>query len=509
MSDDWKDVTSDSEWTDVPDSQTSTATESPIPDKTISQRIQDGLKDGTNIILQGISNAPSEGMLNAIAGGPANNISQAVKQIALDRAIPGKDLISSSIKGAIKEGTNPVNVFQGLAAIYKPTKIGVTFPTSSQVDEASSLVDDNLANLKRVNGEQQFRLSDEINTTKIKNKIIESNKLSKLENQKSNTAYSQAEAIHGDPVEARGGDVGLGLKASKNLNKAYWAEAEPLMKKELFVEDIRDGIKTTLQKSGVVDGSGNPIPNAEMSPDHTKLLNFYNSLAEKETPGVINALGDVRKITAGELKGKLESSFGKTSGGSNLVRDTWAEAAQYVDEIKDLNAKYVTDYQARNGVFDKFNIFNKLGWRKGDVSLKSGSDLLKNLAHEDASQINRDSLKLMDFIKKYTGVDPSEPVVSIGNDIKGINQTAASRDISDKIRMQNLDRNIFDIEKVAGENARATKESLAKLKLSALVKEAKASYNKKVKIAVGLTAAATIGGPAVHKTVKKVLPFIP
>lgn len=77
-------------------------------------------KQAGNMALKGIANAPQEGMMNAIAGGPAINIQQAIKRAALNNVMPSQDLISNSLKEAIVEGTNPVNIFSA----YLGTKAG-------------------------------------------------------------------------------------------------------------------------------------------------------------------------------------------------------------------------------------------------------------------------------------------------------------------------------------------------------------------------------------------------
>lgn len=104
----------DQGWEPVPQDKTSQATQSPIPDKPIGQRIVEGVKDAGNVMLQGIAGAPAEGTLNAIAGGAQNNIAQAIKRFALDRAIPSNDVVSSAAKTALLEGTNPVNIFAAM-----------------------------------------------------------------------------------------------------------------------------------------------------------------------------------------------------------------------------------------------------------------------------------------------------------------------------------------------------------------------------------------------------------
>ena len=454
----------------------------------------------TMSMAQDVITNPSQAIGAAILEGIPGAIASANPRIA-------KAITDYATKQNLKAVAS--DVLEGMGGMAKrikqsfSPKLGPGFPKVSQIKDAEDLVNANLASLKSTNIQKSKELALQIDSAEIPNRIKYESKVSSLANKQSKVAYEQSKLIHGDPVESNLGNPGLGLKASKKLNKEYWKEVQPLHGKEMYVEDAREGLKTTLQQEGALDFQGNPVPNVELGPDHSKLLNLYNSLDEKKVPGVIDALGDVRKITVGELKSKIEDALGKGSGGRTLARDAFSEAARYVDEITKINASYVEKYQTRNGIFDKFNIFTKMGYRRGAVDLNKGASLLKNLASENPADINLDNKVMMKFLEDYAGVDPSRPVVGIGNEMKNVKGAYKASNDSDKLRQIKLREDILASESEATIDALQAQNSFSKLKAVAIDKEAKAAAKtafkndvKKtaVKAAVGTGVAGTITG---------------
>lgn len=278
-------------------------------------------------------------------------------------------------------------------------------------------------------------------------------KISTLENELSDVSYRQSEAIHGNPDE-----IGLGLKASKNLNKAYWKRAEPYFNQEIHMDDAIDSVKSYLQKTGVVDVDGRPIPNIEIHQDQAKALKLYKELKPFDDVGEVQF--NPKKIKVGDLKKQMDGVFGKGYGAENIKNEIFQSVTSYVKGLKEVNKEFVTDYQARNGVFDKFNIFNRIGWRKGDVGLNSGSEVLKNVANENPAAINRDNLKLMDFIKKYTGEDPSLPVKKVSGDIVGVKNNAMARQTKSMYEISALETKIRNNQARSMQNAQRMISSL-------------------------------------------------
>lgn len=306
-------------------------------------------------------------------------------------------------------------------------------PSVEKIDDAMTAVE---SNIKTRLAQRETELKEATTRTSFQEtleNINDSKEISRLSNDMADTAYAQAEAVHGKP-----GDIGLGVKASKNLNKAYWKDAEPYFNKQVAVEDVAEGVRTSLQRAGILDGKGDLIPGADISPQHAKALKFYDSLGSKDPEGVVDfGVKNVKKMKVGDLKKNLETSFGKGHGSDTLVNEVFQNVGEYVDELKKVNMKYVTDYQARNAVYDKFNIFNRMGWRRGDVSLNGSAKLLENLASKDPASVNRDSIKLMDFLKRYTGEDPSMPVKGVSKSIQNVELMAEERKFRN---MNNLDR---------------------------------------------------------------------
>ena len=97
----------------TPDSsQTDTSNTQQVvqPELSTSDKLKSALSTTKDLILKGVAGAPEQGMLNAVAGGPVVNIADAIKKAALDTAIPSNDLVSSSFKNAVVQGTNPLNI---------------------------------------------------------------------------------------------------------------------------------------------------------------------------------------------------------------------------------------------------------------------------------------------------------------------------------------------------------------------------------------------------------------
>lgn len=361
-------------------------------------------------------------------------------------------------------------------------------PSSAKIDSAIEAIDSNVKTNIAIN---ESKLAEATTRTafeeKMINKIRDERVISDLNNEMSEVAYSQAERVHGKP-----GEIGLAVIARKNLNKAYWKDAEPFFNKEVPIDDVIEGVQTKLQNHGIIDGRGEIVPGAEMSKEHGKLLIFYNKVNKRDPNGIVSY--DLKKIKIGVLKKTLESELGRGHGSENLVSEIVQGVGEYVKELKEVNMKYVTDYQASNGVYDKFNVFTKIGWRRGDVSLNNGAKFFENLASEDPSKINRDFVKEIDFLKKYSGEDPSEPVRGLSNEILNVKKSALDRQFK---AMNSLDEMGAKISKNAERSLKNGQEMIGNLKSIGEFVKNKEAFKARIKNTAVGAAKLAVGGSAV------------
>lgn len=372
-------------------------------------------------------------------------------------------------------------------------------PSSEKLEAAIKAVDSNVQTAQEIN---KVKLDTVKSRTKFEEEMIhkvrDSEELSFLENQKADVAYSRAQEIHGKP-----GEAGLAVKASKKLNEAYWEEAKPYFNAELYVDDVKEGIKTTLQKHGVIDANGDRVKDIQLSDPHAKALKFYESLTTKDPEGIVDVLGDMKKIKVGEYKAKLEATLGRKGGSDMLTQEIFQESGQYIKGLKDVNTKFVADYQTRNAVYDKFNIFNKIGWRKGAVSIEPGAKMLENLSEVDPAKINRDFLQMDDFLTRYTGESVSAPVKKISGEMLSIRDSAIKRNFMNQASIDSLEARIMSQEARSKVNAESIKANLSDVAKLSKAREQRLSWMKKATGITAATTAATMVGSKVVDVISK------
>lgn len=376
------------------------------------------------------------------------------------------------------------------AGMSRLTSPRFKLPSSEQIESAIQAVDSNVQTAQEIN---KTKLETVKARTKFDeemfHKVRDSEELSSLENTKADIAYQKAQEIHGKP-----GENGLAVKASQELNKKYWEEVQPFFEKELDANDVTEGMKTVLQKYGVLDGQGDLIKDVQLTPAHARAL----KLAEE--------VHDMKTIKAGDFKAKLEGTIGKRPGHDVLTQEIFQEAAQYVDDIKRVNTKFVADYQTRNAIYDKFNIFNKIGWRKGAVSIEPGAKMLENLADADPAKVNRDYLQMDDFLGRYTGESVSAPVKELTGKMIGIRDAAIERNFRNQANIDSLESRIISQEARSKENAASIKANLSDVaKLSKKREEFKKWVKGVGAVSAATTAATMVGGKAVEFA-KKLIP---
>lgn len=459
----------------------------------IKSAIQKFVMSGSTGLVDAINNAPVESINSKLGLSPLLPQPETVVGRALGMAanIAGSALTGGrafgitprSVKQAVKSGTT-------LGMESKLTKANVRLPSSLEIEQAIKGVVDSNAELVNKNLVSKTELYDSLDVNQLNYKIRDSANIQKLEEIKNNLSFDAAEEISGTP----GGNIGLGLKASKNLNEKYWQEVKPYYNAEKYVEDLRGNIESTLQNHGVMDAAGKLVEGAEISRDHSKLLKLYEKMAPEVKEGVVDLGADLRKIKVGEFRTMLEETLGKGDGANNLAVDVFQEAGKDVKGLKAITASYAPKYQIRNAVFDKFNIFNRIGWRRGEASRNSGASAIDNVANIDPSKINLDNVKMFDFIKEYTGKDPSSSVKSISGGIKKIMEESSARDIKSKIMKQDMARNIFKSEQSSFIKSKEMIDTLQRLKISAKIKETKTAALQRAATVAGSTIAGGLAG---------------
>lgn len=378
-------------------------------------------------------------------------------------------------------------------------------PSSSQIDKAISTIDSNVTKIKSANSENLFRTHDGIEVNAIEQSIKDNHAISQLELNKTKLSDSISQEIQGSP-----GNKGLGVKASKKLGEEFYKEYQKYAGEEVYVDDVLDGIGKVLQKYGIIDGKGERVPESSPNQPQAKVLNFYESLKGNKPNDIIQI--ESKKVTLGEFDKGLKSLFGKgRQYGSEdyILTDIRHAMSNYVSKLREVGTEFAPDFQLRNAVYDKFHIFDRIGFRRGSGDQSSGMKVLENLGHENPAGTLPQNERMMDFLKEYSGKDPSSNVRNIGTQIRGIKQASEARKIASKILILNMERDKFNTELKASKEADLMKEKLGNLKISARIREARTALKKKVAIGAGLAATLAVGGPVIHQLAKKVIPFLP
>jgi hypothetical protein len=186
-----------------------------------------------------------------------------------------------------------------------------------------------------------------------------------------------------------------------------------------------------------------------------------------------------------------------------LTQEIFQESGQYIKGLKDVNTKFVADYQTRNAVYDKFNIFNKIGWRKGAVSIEPGAKMLENLSEIDPAKINRDYLQMDDFLTRYTGESVSAPVKKISGEMLSIRDSAIKRNFMNQASIDSLEARITAQEARSKVNAESIKANLSDVAKLSKAREQRLSWMKKATGITAATTAATMVGTKVVDVISK------
>jgi hypothetical protein len=360
--------------------------------------------------------------------------------------------------------------------VSRPSQ-NLKIPKPNQVTDAINQVDKNVDAMARVNSETLSRENDRIKTTQLFDKIKDNDSVSKLEVQRRTVADEQA--VY---VQER-----LAVKASKALGEKFAEEYHAKANgKYLSVEDYEESLSNVLKSKGIIDESGQINQYKNLSPSEQKVLNLYEESKSKTPNDVIQM--DVQKIPLTEVDSRLKSvlSRGKQYGsGDHILTELRYEFSDKVAELREVGKKFAQDFKDRNAVWDTFKPFG----RRGEADVKTGIGIFENLAHENPANVYPQNQRMMDFIKKYAGEDPSEPVKKLSGEIKGIKTSAQNKEMQSMFSFDELKSRIQNSEIKALNRAGEMKRSLGNLFELAKKKESELDMKKRIALElVGLTA---------------------
>jgi len=367
-------------------------------------------------------------------------------------------------------------------------------PKPEQVDQAIRQVDENIGNLVKSNSEAISREAERIKTTKLFRDIKVNDEIGQLELQKRTLADQQAVR-----VQSR-----IAVKASQELGKKFGSEYESAMNgKYVTLDDYQEALGNVLKKYGIIDETGAIDPNINLSPSQKKVLNLYNAVLEKRPNDVVQF--DVEKMPLAEVDKNLKSVLirGKQYGsGDHILTDLRYEFSDKVAELRKIGSKFAQDFKDRNAVFDTFKPFG----RRGEADVKTAIGVIENLASENPASVYPQNQRMMDFLKKYAGEDPSHPVKEVGKKIVGIKKSTANDDLQAMYSFDEMASRIKASEAQALTRAEQMKAGLGELFERAKIKEASDAAKKSVAKYVGLSAAGAAIGTFGTGLLRKVLP---
>ena len=389
-------------------------------------------------------------------------------------------------------------------SLTRPASYNLKYPSSSQIEKAIKQMDENVG---KMHTENENILSTErarTETSKLFRNIKNNEDISSLEVQRRTVADQQAIRVQKE----------LGGRASKKLGEAFFEEYSEAGKDQYVTHDnYREGLESVLQKSGVVDEAGELIdggvdPNSPTG----KILKLYQDAKNKYSNDVYSLNSDGKMIKPSmpllELDKNLKSVLiqGKQYGSADRVMtDLRYEFSQKVAPLRKIGKKYASDFQLRNSVFDNFNIYNRMGFRRGTGNERTGIGVLENISHENPASVYPQNKRMMEFLRKYAGEDPSEPLKNIRARITSIKTGAENEDLQSKFRFDEMESRIKTSEAVALQRAEQVKADMLKLMDRAKLKEATGMRNKIIGTTVAYAAAGSIVAPKLKSGLGRVL----
>lgn len=389
--------------------------------KTLSEGSEEFQKDaklmgeiGQSIILGKQAGALVDGKVPTITKRVLEGMAAAQ---SFDYKSVGDRIKSTLIAGGISAASGAV-VDKIVGKFFTPTaKLPTSLEAQGAIDKVTQSADDIVSKSKEYLDTTKQRASTSASFKSVEDKI----RINDLEIEKTRIADQQSRFVQEE----------LAQKASSNLNKAYAKKyLEAAAGKTASVDDVSEGLQEVLQDHKVLDESGNLlVKEGDLTKPQRMVYDMYKDYSSKLKSSILDESGNAitksnEKISLLDFDRDLKSNLarGKQYGSEDhIMTDVRRAMADKVAELRGVGAEFADDFQYRNATFDKFKPYQtRAGYRRGDADVKTGMDLLKNLAHEDTAQVLPQNERIMGFIQKYTGVDPSEPVKQIGSQIKSI-----------------------------------------------------------------------------------------
>lgn len=292
----------------------------------------------------------------------------------------------------------------------KPLKL----PSSAQVEDSIVKLESNIGEMTAGNNNIIKVGKSRATSDNILRNTAKAEQLEALELQKRTLADKAAVKIQ--TKEA--------MKASKKLGDEFGVEYEEAAAgKKILIDDYQAGLEETLMEAGILDDAGKLIQNVPISPSERKVLDLYGQVKTRKGGKVIHLDADVQEMDLITLDKNLKTvlvnnkQFGPGDHILSILRQKFSET---VSGLRDVGRKFGQDFRDRNAVFAVFKPFS----RKGTADVKQGIGVLENLASENPANVFPQNERIMSFMKKFTGSDPSDEVKSVGATIRNVNSQA-------------------------------------------------------------------------------------
>lgn len=408
--DGWEDVPADEQgWEDV------STTETVVEEKPksefdkyatgnlpIGEKIMAGARDIKNIGVEALSKVHEEGMYHAIHG---QALPQAIKRVLLNRAMPGDDLVTSSLRTAILEGTSPDNLLAGVKIANTPR--GLLKPGSLDIED-----------MIKQSAKEYSEVAQVVKQTQ------------KAEMAQARTAYNTAKTDIKNRVDVVDKDL-IPKAADKATMQArkYWFDIakdisnrfgkdyeSAIAGQKVNTEQLHGALGRVVEKSGILNKAETMWSDSER-----KIFDYYQKVGKK-VPGttqtqelVMGPKGpEYRTITSGsdvldlsDVDKDLQKIFRAKAGtqygsGEHILTTTREEIANTIgdtsNKIKAVRIKYATELQMKNEAYKIFQPFN----RSGAYDTTSGINFFSKYAKGTA---NPDELRLVGALKSKAGDD--------------------------------------------------------------------------------------------------------
>src|SRR3990167_7246378 len=374
----------------------------------------EGLKTTGSILSGAFQRQTREGLSSdTLTGGPGQQFGQNVKREVLNRVMPGDDLIASSAREAIVQGTYPGNLLLGGMAGLSMSSSRLGRLASGIKNSSGNIksVESEIANLSKLPSEsaintgtkQGLKALKDARTSLIGQETLSSKKaVDSLTNEfKQQNASIQNRLKQATTIETS--DYKGAIKSTfGNVNKKYGegiSSAEDAMiargdsiSKEEYVERV---INKTIQ-----DAQARGIPDDDMA------LKQINSLSEKLKEGVsaqetlgINEAKNIKneiysKLSGGVKRGSSPLSENHDQISNMFIRNHAELLGEKSPELSKLNTEVAPMYEARRWAYSKFKPYRPM-------EIEKGASILEKIA--TGGKVNADDVNYLRTLEQGSG----------------------------------------------------------------------------------------------------------